>query len=87
MLKFDTYNPIYKKIVGDKHPWSLSEEEKGKVEQQLKPCSCGGHFRFDAPPRCPICNASLLSILKDKLHFIEIGKVVDAGKDDVWLLK
>ncbi|MEK7207844.1 MAG: hypothetical protein AAB134_08195 [Pseudomonadota bacterium] len=87
LLMFSTYNPIYREIIGAKHPWTLSEKEKAKVEENLKPCSCGGRFRFDAPPRCPVCNASLASLLKDKLHYIEVGKVVDGDKDDVWLFK
>jgi hypothetical protein len=26
-----------------------------RVEARLKPCVCGGHFRFDAARRCPTC--------------------------------
>jgi len=40
---------------------------------------------FDAPPRCPYCNCSLSGLLKDKMHYIEIGDVVDADKQDIWL--
>src|SRR5262252_4080301 len=29
------------------------------VEPYLEPCSCGGHFRSDASPRCPHCNQVL----------------------------
>ena len=30
-----------------------------ETEQWLQPCSCSGHFRRDASPRCPHCNAVL----------------------------
>jgi hypothetical protein len=30
-----------------------------ETESWLKPCSCGGAFRRDAPPRCPHCSAPL----------------------------
>jgi hypothetical protein len=86
ILEFDTYNPKYTAIVGDKHPWSLNSEEKQRVEDGLKPCAYGkgGRFRFDALPRCPACNESLPDLLKDEFHYVEIGKVIDADNEDVW---
>jgi hypothetical protein len=27
------------------------------AESTLEPCACGGHFRYDAPPRCPDCRS------------------------------
>ena len=86
LVTFSTYNPFYVRLVGEKHPWSLNQDEKQKVEDHLQPC-CGGagHYRFDAPPRCPYCNCSLSELLIDKMHYIEIGDVVDADKQDIWL--
>src|SRR5215510_13070219 len=72
LVTFSTYNPSYVKLVGEKHPWSLSEDEQQKVEKHLQSCSCGGHYRFNAPPRCPFCNCNLSGLLKDKMHYIEI---------------
>jgi hypothetical protein len=85
ILEFDSYNPNYIKIVGDKHPWSLNRDEKKRVENALKPFSKGGNFRFSALPRCPICNAELHGLLKDNIHFVEIGEIIDADKEDVWV--
>jgi hypothetical protein len=85
ILEFDTYNPKYTAVVGDKHPWSLNSEEKKRVEDALKPCANGGRFRFGALPRCPACNEPLPDLLKDDIHFVEIGKVIDADKEDAWL--
>ena len=84
ILEFDPYNPKYTEIVGDKHPWSLNDEEKKRVEEALKPYSRGGRFRFNALPRCPFCNEPLRDLLKDDIHFVEIGEVIDADKEDVW---
>jgi hypothetical protein len=28
------------------------------AEATLQPCACGGHFRYDAPPRCPGCRST-----------------------------
>jgi hypothetical protein len=85
ILEFDPYNPKYTAIVGDKHPWSLNSNDKESVENALKPYEKGGRFRFGALPRCPICNEILTNLLTDEIHFVEIGKVIDADKEDVWL--
>jgi hypothetical protein len=85
ILEFDTYNQRYTAVVGDKHPWALNSEEKKRVEDALKPYAKGGYFRFGALPRCPTCNEPLPDLLKDDIHFVEIGKVIDADKEDVWL--
>jgi len=28
------------------------------VERKVRPCRCGGRYRFDAPPRCPRCRST-----------------------------
>ena len=28
------------------------------AEATLDPCTCGGRFRYDAPPRCPACRST-----------------------------
>lgn len=85
ILEFDPYNPKFTAIVGDKHPWSLNQNEKERVENALKPYDKIGRFRFGALPRCPICNETLPQLLPDEIHFVEIGKVIDADNEDVWL--
>jgi hypothetical protein len=39
----------------------LSEEEYHIIVEQIAgACSCGGSFKFDAPPRCPKCRSTKL---------------------------
>jgi len=39
----------------------LSEEEYHVIVEQIAgACSCGGSFKFDAPPRCPKCKSTEL---------------------------
>lgn len=39
----------------------LSEEEYHIIVEQITgACSCGGSFKFDAPPRCPKCRSTKL---------------------------
>ena len=87
ILEFGSYNPNYETIVGNKHPWVLTPEEKTELESHLAPCPCGGHFKFNAYPRCPFCGEDLSSLLPDNIRFFEIGQVVDGDKDqNVWLM-
>ncbi len=30
------------------------------IEAALRPCSCGGRYRYDAPRRCYVCNAVVI---------------------------
>ena len=40
-------------------PFKVHQSISADVEPFLKPCSCGGHFRAGAAPRCPECNSAL----------------------------
>jgi hypothetical protein len=57
------------------HPNKLSEllaKRPGRqaiypdMEEQLRACACGGHFRRDASPRCPHCKEPLSAELAAK---------------------
>lgn len=82
IFEFSSFNSNYERLAGNKHPWTLDEVEKGQLETHISPCPCGGRFRFDAYPRCPYCRGDLTTLLPDKIHFIEIGDVVDGDKDE-----
>jgi hypothetical protein len=85
LVVFGSFDPDYRKIVGRKvHPWVLGPFKRWRVERRLKPCSCGGHFRFGAKPRCPLCNQAIPSILPDAIHFIETGKRFDGDTEAIW---
>lgn len=85
ILEFSTYDKKFMTVVGDKDPWALSAEVKKRLEEALKPCTGGGRFRFGVLPRCPACNEPLPDLLSDDFYFVEIGTVIDADKEDVWL--
>jgi hypothetical protein len=37
------------------------DEYRAGVEDHAGGCGCGGHFRFDAPARCPQCRSTALT--------------------------
>lgn len=84
LVVFSSYDQRYTKIVGSRHPWTLGDADLRSVEGQLKPCTCGGRFRFQAPPRCPLCNAPIREILEDSLHYVETGKRFGSDTEEVW---
>lgn len=84
LVVFGSYDPEYVKIIQSKHPWTLNEAEKERVESRLRHCSCGGRFRFTAAPRCPLCNAPIPSILRDFIHYVETGRRFDSEKESIW---
>ncbi len=36
------------------------------AELTLEPCACGGHFRYDAPARCPKCRSTSENWVRDR---------------------
>lgn len=85
-LEFGSHDETFRSIVGAQHPWGISAEERLRVEERMRPCPCGGKFKFDAPPRCPICKASIARLVPDKIHYIVISESFDAEAGDlVWL--
>ena len=84
LVVFSSFDPRYTKIVGQVHPWTLNLLKKRKIERELRPCSCGGRFRFAAKPRCPLCNKPIPTILPDPIHFIETGRSFDGEKELIW---
>lgn len=84
MVVFHTYDTDYSRVAGDVHPWMLTTESKILVERALKNCTCGSSFGFDALPRCPHCNEELPGLLEDKIHYVEIGNVLNGTQMDIW---
>ena len=58
-----------------------------RVENALKPFAHYGRFRFGALPRCPACYEPLSELLKDDIHFVEIGDVINADTEEQRLSK
>jgi hypothetical protein len=85
LVTFSSFDPRYQAIVGKKlHPWTLRADKAQKVERLLKPCPCGGRFRYTAEPRCPLCNETIRSVLPASIYFIETGKRIDSEKENIW---
>ncbi len=59
-----------------------AEQRWAALEARLKPCTCGGTFRFDSPRRCYACSAVVLpSPCHDDL-WPSLFPEVDSGERD-----
>ncbi len=89
VLTFNAYDDTYRRLVPDKMPWppgaggSLTTQEQNQIEKTLKPCPCGGIFRFQNVPKCPHCGASIANTI-DSIHYMVIGKNIDGDKQSIW---
>jgi hypothetical protein len=84
-----TWGPItditYYMLVGKKLPWSLDRKEQAVVEDALKPCPCGGRFRFDNNLRCPSCGEPLSGgMSKQNIYMHILDRHIDGEKVDIW---
>ena len=63
MVVVSFYDPMVNLLQQDKagQGGSRHDDLAGKIEQRLRPCSCGGRYRFDAPRRCYRCLAEVIT--------------------------
>ncbi len=52
------YDPVYTAVEGEVS--RFTEAFRRAVEARLKPCLCGGTFRYDAPRRCLACHTPVI---------------------------
>jgi len=55
-----------------------------RVEDALMPYHMGGHFRFDAKPRCPLCNAEFEQTPWPAGFYVCFGEMIDSTTHSVW---
>lgn len=84
VVTFSSFNPGYRTLVGDVHPWSLDAAQRQIVEDHLLPCPCGGRFLFASEPTCPSCGASLRSALPGPGYYVIVGRRLDGDRDPIW---
>lgn len=84
LVIWGTYDQTYVSLIPDKHPWTLNKKEQKILEKGLLDCPCGGKFKFTASPRCPNCNVEIPDILPDDIHWVELKKLIDGDKENIW---
>ena len=85
VLTWDTADPDYRRIVGEKHPWMLSPHEQAAVEAAIRPDIAGGPYRFENTPSCPHCGGKLPKLGSPSREYLVVtGDRLDSATDAIW---
>ena len=84
IVTFSSFDPLYRRLVGEVHPWMLAAPQRQRVEEALLPCPCGGRFSFQAEPRCSSCGTSLRSALPGDIYYVILDRRVDGEREVIW---
>lgn len=99
VLIWNIFDPIYAEITEKKvfrghfpkvetfefiPPWELEPEDHKSVENALKPCPCGGQFKFENKLLCLKCQHPLAGSILDTIYYYKLGKEIYGGKTDIW---
>lgn len=57
----DAHRDAYVRVHIAVEPVSTADYRAG-VHALAGECGCGGRFRFDAPPRCPVCRSTRITL-------------------------
>jgi hypothetical protein len=74
----------------------LDNQGLSAIEKALKPCECGGKFKYKAPHRCPKCNCEIkLTEIAKQIKWsgkvghgfgpsVALGKILHSSKFQAW---
>jgi hypothetical protein len=69
-LVWSSFDPAYVAIVGDKHPWVLTAEERALFEGALRPTPSGGKWQFMNPARCLKCTNLISGPITQTIYYL-----------------
>jgi len=79
-LVWSSFDPAYRKIVGDVHPWSLSAVQQLALESALKPAPDGGSWRFENPARCTRCHQAIKGSIATDIYYLRYPGSIDLDR-------
>ena len=69
-LVWSSFDPAYENIAGKQHPWTLTEEQMKRVEDNLALAPSGGRWLFINPARCPSCYAPISAPMTETIYYL-----------------
>jgi len=81
---WSSFDPAYIAIVGKRHPWSLDEGDREKVEHALSPSPSGDAWKFGNPPRCLSCKNPIGQSILNTICYLQYDGSINAdnlGRD------
>jgi hypothetical protein len=77
-LIWSSFDPAYQKLVGQTHPWMLTESQRDLIEHSLRDAPNGNRWRFSNPPRCIHCGSPIGEPLSSKsVHYLRYPGSLD----------
>ena len=76
-LVWCSFDPAYKAIVGEWHPWTLTTEQQTLLEDALLDAPSGGRWRFANPARCPKCMNPISGPITKTIYYFRYPGSVD----------
>ncbi len=76
-LIWSAFDPDFEGVVGRKTPWSLSPEERKKLEDSLISSPDGTRWLFENPARCMKCGHSISKPITGAIYYLEYDGSVD----------
>ena len=83
VVTWSSFDKHYELLVGQKHPWTLTESEKEIIENSVINCDCQGRFSFQAKPRCLNCKTEI-TIRTDDIYYYKLNGHIDGDKINIW---
>jgi hypothetical protein len=79
-LVWSSFDPAYERIVGNKHPWMLDTNDRGRLEAELLPSPRGDRWLFSNPARCGSCGQSIAAPMIDDIYYVRYAGSVDTDQ-------
>ncbi len=74
---WSSFDLDYEEIVGQKHPWALSESDRLRLEAALAPSPDGTEWGFSHPARCPSCGGKIAESILHSIYYYRFDGSID----------
>ena len=80
-LVWSSFDAAYGGIVGNHHPWALTEEQRRKLESRLSLAPAGGRWLFNNPACCPSCHSPISGPMTETIYYLSYpgSLILDEG--------
>jgi hypothetical protein len=68
-LVWSSFDPAYKAIVGNRHPWGLTTKQQTLFEDALRPAPAGGRWKFSNPACCLKCASPISGPITQTIYY------------------
>lgn len=69
-LTWSSYDPAYVAVVGQTHPWALTQSDRDRLESRFRDAPSGGRWRFRNPARCVHCGGQISDSILHTVYYL-----------------